>query len=144
MFPRPTNSTSRPSTWWTGRCCPAGLGHRTPELYSGKHKTTGMNVQVAATLAGRLAWISDPVDGSRHDSHCLAEAAVLTGMDAGNWVGDKGYVGNNMITPIKKPLHRDLLDWEKEFNTQVNKIRWIIEQVIAHLKTWRILDTDYR
>jgi hypothetical protein len=115
-----------------------------PQLYSGKHKTTGMNVQVAATLGGRLAWISDPIDGSRHDSHCLAEAAVLTGMDAGNWMGDKGYVGNNMLTPIKKPPHRDLLDWEKEFNTQVNKIRWIIEQVIAHLKTWRILHTDYR
>ena len=65
---------------------------------------------------------------------------MLTGVDAGNWVGDKGYVGNNMITPIKKPPYRDLLDWEKEFNTQVNKIRW----VIAHLKTWRILDTDYR
>ena len=49
-----------------------------------------------------------------------------------------------MITPIKKPTHRDLLDWEKEFNKQVNKIRWIIEQVIANLKTWRILHTDYR
>jgi hypothetical protein len=54
------------------------------------------------------------------------------------------YVGNGMITPIKKPTHRDLLDWEKEFNKQVNKIRWIIEQVIANLKTWRILHTDYR
>jgi hypothetical protein len=30
-----------------------------PQLYSGKHKTTGMNVQVAATLDGQLAWISD-------------------------------------------------------------------------------------
>ena len=30
-----------------------------PELYSGKHKTTGMNVQAACTLAGKLAWISD-------------------------------------------------------------------------------------
>jgi hypothetical protein len=77
-----------------------------PHLYSGKHKTTGMNVHVAATLGGRLAWMSDPIDGSRHDSHCLAEAAVLTGMDAGHWMGDTGYVGNNMITPIKKPLHR--------------------------------------
>jgi DDE superfamily endonuclease len=115
-----------------------------PQLYSGKHKTTGMNVQVAATLGGRLAWISDPIDGSRHDNHCLTEAAVLTGMDAGNWMGDKGYVGSSMITPIKKAPHRDLLDWEKEFNTQVNKIRWIIEQVIAHLKTWRIFHTDYR
>ena len=28
--------------------------------------------------------------------------------------------------------------------SQVNKIRWIIEQVIAPLKTWRSLHTDYR
>ena len=31
------------------------------ELYSGKHKTTGLNVQVACTLIGDLAWISDPL-----------------------------------------------------------------------------------
>ena len=61
-----------------------------------------------------------------------------------NWIGDKGYVGNDMITPIKKPPYRDLLDWEKEFNTAVNKIRYLIEQTIANLKTWRILHTDYR
>ena len=115
-----------------------------PELYSGKHKTTGMNVQVACTLTGRLAWISDPVDGSRHDNHCLNEANALTGVYPKNWVADRAYVGNGMITPIKKPTHRDLLDWKKEFNKQVNKIRWIIEQVIANLKTWRILHTDYR
>jgi hypothetical protein len=115
-----------------------------PELYSGKHKTTGMNVQIACTLAGSLAWISDPVAGSRHDTHCLKESGVLLTLDPGNWLGDKGYVGNSMITPIKKPIHRDLLDWEEEFNTQINKIRYIIEQTIANFKTWRIIHTDYR
>lgn len=115
-----------------------------PELYSGKHQTTGMNSQVAWTLAGCLAWISDPVDGSRHDNYCLNNTNVFTGVDPRNWVVDKAYVGNGMITPIKKPPHRDLLDWEKEFNKQVDKIRWIIEQVIANLKTWRILHADYR
>ena len=114
-----------------------------PELYSGKHKTTGMNVQVACTLAGRLAWISDPVDGSRHDTYCLSESGVLLTLDPGSWIGDKGYVGNEMITPIRKPAHRSLLDWEKEFNKQVNKIRYVIEQ-IANFKTWRIMHTDYR
>ena len=115
-----------------------------PELYSGKHKTTGINVQVACTLAGRLAWISDPVAGSRHDSHCLKESGVLLTVDPRNWLGDKGYVGNSMITPIKKPIHRDLLAWEREFNTQINKIRYLIERTIANLKTWRIMHTDYR
>jgi hypothetical protein len=32
-----------------------------PKLYSGKHKTTGMNVQVACTVTGGLVWISDPI-----------------------------------------------------------------------------------
>jgi DDE superfamily endonuclease len=115
-----------------------------PELYSGKHKTTGMNVQVACTLSGNLAWISDAVDGSRHDSYCLGESGAILTLDPGDWIGDKGYVGNGMLTPIKKPTFRDLLDWEKEFNKQINKIRYVIEQVIANFKTWRIMHTDYR
>jgi DDE superfamily endonuclease len=49
-----------------------------------------------------------------------------------------------MITPIKKPQVRDLIDWEKEFNKQVSKIRAVIERVIAEFKTWRIMHTDYR
>jgi hypothetical protein len=118
--------------------------HAQQQLYSGKHKTTGLNVQVACDLNGRLAWISDPADGCRHDSAALACSGVVDTLDPGNWIGDKGYVGNDMITPIKKPPYRDLLDWEKEFNTAVNKIRYLIEQTIANLKTWRILHTDYR
>ena len=114
------------------------------ELYSGKHKTTGMNLQIACTLSGELAWISDAVNGSRHDTYCLSESGVIVTLDPRNWVGDKGYVGNGMITPIKKPVGRDLLDWEKEFNKQVNKIRYVIERVIANFKTWRIMHTDYR
>ena len=33
-----------------------------------------------------------------------------------------------MITPFKKPEGGELLDWQKEFNKQVNKIRYVIEQ----------------
>ena len=115
-----------------------------PELYSGKHKTTGMNVQIACNLSGKLAWISDPINGSRHDSYCINDSEVLVTLNPDDWLGDKGYVGNDMITPIKKPVGRELLDWEKEFNKQINKIRYVIEQVIANFKTWRIMHTDYR
>src|SRR2546423_6314328 len=38
------------------------------QVYSGKHQTTRLNVQVACDLFGRLGLISDPVDGCRHDS----------------------------------------------------------------------------
>lgn len=116
-------------------------------LYSGKHKTTGMNLQVVCDVYGRLRLVSDPVDGRRHDVWALDEAGLLTTMDPARWIGDKGYVGRGMLTPIKKPggkNRRDLLEWEKELNTAVNKVRWVVERSIADLKTWRILHIDYR
>ena len=73
-----------------------------PRLYSGKHKTTGMNVQVVCTLDGELVWISDPIEGARHDVFCLDESGALHTLDPRDWTGDKGYVGRGMITPIKK------------------------------------------
>jgi hypothetical protein len=127
-----------------GSLLPCWSWASSPGLYSGKHKTTGMNVQVACTLEGEIAWISDPVEGSRHDVHCLGESEVLSGVDPGRWIGDKGYVGTGMITPIRKPAHRDLLGWEKKFNKAVNQIRYVVERAIANFKTWRIMHTDYR
>ncbi len=70
-----------------------------PELYSGKHKTTGMNVQVACTITGCLAWISTDLR-KPHDNHSSANPGSSL-FDSRNWLGDKGYVGNNMITPSR-------------------------------------------
>jgi hypothetical protein len=54
-------------------------GH--PELHSGKHHTTGLNLQVVCDLAGRLRWISNPVEGCRHDSAALrGSGATWTGL----------------------------------------------------------------
>jgi hypothetical protein len=103
-----------------------------------------MNLQVACTIYGKLAWISGPVNGSRHDNYCREESRVLLTMNPRNWIGDKGYIGNNMITPFRKPAGGELLDWQKEYNSEVNKIRWMIEQVISHFKNWTIMHTDYR
>lgn len=44
-----------------GTLLPCWSWHAHPELHSGKHKTTGMNVQVACDLYGTLRWVSrDP------------------------------------------------------------------------------------
>ena len=43
-----------------------------------------------------------------------------------------------MLTPIRKPANRGLLDWEKEFSKQAGRIRYRIEQAIANLKTWHL------
>ena len=81
------------------------------ELYSGKHKTTGLNVQVACTLSGTLAWISDPQDGCTHDAQALHRSGLLDvpatdlpdGASPPRHIGDKGYIGLGMITPKRKP-----------------------------------------
>jgi len=89
--------------------------------------TRRMNVQVACDLYGRLRWVSDPVTGNRHDSAALEISGVLEGLNHADWIADKGYIGNGMLAPIRKPQFRDLLDWEKEFNKAVNGIRYRIE-----------------
>jgi hypothetical protein len=57
-------------------------------------------------VSGQLAWISDAIAGSRHDTHCLHESGVLATLDPANWIGDKGYIGNGMLTPIRGGFKR--------------------------------------
>jgi hypothetical protein len=115
-----------------------------PELWSGKHKTTGMKVLLACTPDGRPAWISDPVNGKHHDMHILGESALLDGAGDSVFCGDGGFVGAEMITPLRKPYREEFQDWQLEYNKNVAKIRWVNEQAIANFKTWRIMHTDYR
>ena len=118
--------------------------HEHPELYSGKHHTTGVNLQVACTLTGHLAWISPPLPGSVHDAKAIKESEFLTTLNGHNHIGDKGYIGLGMITPAKKPAHGELTNTDRRNNTTINRVRYLIERVIANLKTWRVLHTDYR
>ncbi len=116
-----------------------------PDLWSGKHKTTGFNSQVVSDLAGDVIFVSEPVTGHNHDMTALSEtetAEVIAAAFSG--IGDKGYQGSGYITPIKKPQCRELLEWEKAFNADVSRLRAPVERAIAHIKSWRILHTDYR
>ena len=64
--------------------------HDRPELYSGKHHTTGVNLQVACTLAGQLAWISPPLPGSVHDAKAIKESGFLAALDSQRAVSSGG------------------------------------------------------
>jgi hypothetical protein len=115
-----------------------------PELRSGKHKTTGHNHQVGASLNGRLLFITDPLPGKTHDTRSFRENGLDKHLDLANGFGDKGYLGTGLVTPFRKPPGGELLPWQKEFNATVNSFRAAVERTIANVKTWRILHTDYR
>ena len=127
-----------------GTLAPCWSWHDHPELYSGKHHTTGVNLQVACTLTGQLAWASPPLPGSVHDAKAIKESGFLTTLNAQSHIGDKGYIGLGMITPTKKPAHGELTDSDKRNNTAINRVRYLIECVISNVKTGRVLHTDYR
>src|ERR1039457_5697435 len=130
-------ATARSGTWHETRpgrpvSSPQAEDHPTSE-----RTKTGPAADVERSAeTGRLPFgICPGGTGFRH-------AQVLDPMDPRNWIADKGYVGNGMITPFKKPAGGELLDWQKEFNKQVNKIRYVNEQVIANFKTWRSMHTE--
>lgn len=142
----PTADDLEPGRYYIldGTLLPCWTWRAHPELKSGKHKASGLTILLACTINGHLAWVSDPVDGSRHDMHCLKESGLFDETDPSFFTGDTGFIGAGMITPIRRPRTRNLMNWEKEFNIQISRFRWIIEQVIANFKTWRIMHTDYR
>lgn len=49
-----------------------------------------------------------------------------------------------MITPERKPAGGELSEESKKFNTEVGRMRYVIEQAISHLKNSWILHTDCR
>lgn len=114
-------------------------------LYSGKHKKTGMNVQVAVTLEGRVAWLSKPYTGNTHDLTAIRNSGLLKKVNPNNVIADKGYqCDEGILTPIKKPKNGELTENDKEFNRQIHQIRWVVEQKISHLKNWLAFKEDYR
>ena len=117
---------------------------RPPRAVLGQAPHEGVNLQVACTLAGHLAWISSSLPGSVHDAKAIKESGFLEALDAAMHIGDKGYIGLGMITPTRKPAHGELTEQDRRNNTAINRVRYLIERVIANLKTWRVLHTDYR
>jgi hypothetical protein len=127
-----------------GSLCPCWSWADAPELRSGKHKTTGHSHQFVCDLAGELMHVSDPLPGKTHDAKAIVALGLADILHDDNSIADKGFIGTGPTTPFRKPVGGELRDWQKEFNTAINKIRYVIERAIANFKTWRCMFTDYR
>ena len=150
ICPRSVQALGREGTALVdGTVCPVWDWSAIPDLYSGKAKYTGMNVQIACTLKGDVAAIGPvPVHGARHDAYAfeasglkeILEQAIASG-DTG---ADLGYIGIDGIgiVPFKRLSGAELLDWQREFNTIFSKIRAAVEHAVAKVKTWRMLSRE--
>ena len=128
-----------------GTVCPTWDWRGIPDLYSAKAGYPGMNIQIAATLGGRLAAVGPiAVHGARHDAHAFAASGLAALLADMSTAADLGYVGVQGIdiVPVKRLPSADLTTNQAEFNTAFSKIRAAVEHVIAHLKTWRMLSEE--
>jgi hypothetical protein len=108
-------------------------------FYSGKHKRHGMNLQVIASPAGDLLWVSGSLPGSVHDKRVEWVWGVLDELEAAGLVtlADKGYRGS---TWAKIPYRgKDKPEPQEEANRAHAKLRAPGERANAQLKTWKIL-----
>jgi hypothetical protein len=111
-------------------------------FYSGKHKKHGMNVQVIADPKGRLLWASPALAGAVHDIRAAREHGIIDALaEAGItcWA-DKGYqgAGGTVRLPYRGRWDR-LSVGQQAVNRSHAKVRALVEQAIATLKSWRIL-----
>ena len=115
------------------------------DLWSVKHGRAGMNDPDPGScpMEGSCG-PRGPYPGSMHDVAALDASGLLDGIDPSGWIADKGYIGRGMITPHKKPPNGELSEAAEEANKSINRIRQVVERTIAHIKSWRILHTDYR
>ncbi|WP_329525598.1 IS5 family transposase [Streptomyces sp. NBC_01462] len=110
--------------------------------YSGKHKRHGMNVQVLADPFGRLLWASPALPGAVHDVRAAREHGIvdaLAGAGITCWA-DKGYrgAGGTVRTPCWGRWEA-LSTGQQAVNRSHAKIRALVEQAVATLKSWRLL-----
>jgi hypothetical protein len=133
-----------------GLVVPIGARDGTDGLFSDKKGYCGQNVQVVATLSGRLADVGDPCPGAMHDSRAFRESGIAARWaahyqpDGMGMTGDKGYQGTGIHTPYKKPPRRELTAVRRSCNTALNRLRATVERAIAHLKCWKVLKTGFR
>lgn len=108
-------------------------------FYSGKHKKHGMNVQVLADPSGRLLWASSAQQGSVHDVRAAREHGVINALTDASitcWA-DKGYRGTFRVP--YRGRWQTLSQGHRAVNRLHAKIRALVEQAVATLKSWRPL-----
>lgn len=95
------------------------------------------------TVDGKLLVITDPIPGARHDAFAFKEHGLKKYLGE-TTLADKGYVGLGLLTPLKRKPGVKMPKAVKDNNRVVNRLRAVVERVIAQIKTWRVLYSGFR
>ncbi len=110
-------------------------------FYSGKRKKHGMNVQAIADPKGRLLWASPAPAGAVHGVRGVREHGIIDALaEAGiSCWADKGYRGAGGTARLPyRGRGGSLSVGQQAVSRSHGKVRELVEQAIATLKSWRL------
>ena len=139
-------------------------------IYSGKKKTATYNTMIMVNPRGQIMWVSPTVPGSMHDltllKNNLPDLGALTELmlDPDTppekrpiVVADKGFIGlehalpgaDVHTIPIKRNAGSDpetgkLSQEDRDYNTEISRVRVVVEQAIGEIKRYGIMTKPYR
>ena len=118
------------------------------EWYSGKKKMHTIKTQVEIGMQSLLIYSIEFAKGAVHDFKLFKNSDFDFSKDTFLMM-DMGYIGvqkihPNSLTPVKSSKLHKLSKDEKWYNSQVSKIRIVIEHVNAFLKKFKIFSTRFR
>ena len=119
------------------------------KYYSGKKKThTVKNIIIVGNYDRDIKYLSDSVEGSKHDKKIIDESEVVL-PEGSNLYQDTGFQGYNpegvnIFQPTKKPKGKELTDEEKDENRLISRIRIVVEHVISGIKRLHIVKSVFR
>ncbi|WP_338485103.1 transposase family protein [Streptomyces sp. SCSIO 75703] len=111
-------------------------------FYSGKHKRHRMNVQVLADPFGRLLWASPALPGAVHDVRATREHGIVESLaEATSRAGPTRGTGVPAARSVPRAGNAGRLSppGQQAVNRSHAKIRALVEQAMATLKSWRLL-----
>jgi hypothetical protein len=129
----------------------AGWDNQKP-FYSGKKKRHTIKTQIICTPSGRVGAVGPSVPGSVHDITLLRKSGQLDKLSPEEgMMGDKAYVGLpegrpqlQIVLPHKAAPGVPLTEDQKFFNRRVSSCRVVVENLLARLKVFQILQQRFR
>jgi DDE superfamily endonuclease/Helix-turn-helix of DDE superfamily endonuclease len=91
----------------------------------------------------RIAAVSPTAPGKEHDKKVYDRTRTIVPPGVAR-IGDTGYQGTTLRTPVKKPRDQELTRRQRRGNRRLSRRRIAAEHGIGKMKIWRIAGERYR
>ena len=122
----------------------SSINEKQRKKYSGKKKMHTLKSQLITDQNGEIIQINAGFDGPKSDIEIYRDTKLKKQWLAKPKLGDKAYVGEDVVSPQKKPKGGELTEAEKEKNRELSAKRIRVEHGVRKVKTFKILRQDYR